>query len=145
VTTPRSGGGRPLRITDQAAIEEMTTMTMTTTTWRDFPADTLILLLGEQGYGLHPRDIYDPEWLARQFEIPLELLPVSEFVADESRGITIMNAGRPAQCAQAVVAGDLIDAIAAGLGVKRPADARPGYSGSRFDLAAAIVKHLKTA
>jgi hypothetical protein len=121
-----------------------TTMTTATLTWRDIPPNSIVRLLGEDGDRLHPRDIHDPEWLARQFEIPLEMLPVSEIVADESRGITIMREGRPARCAQGVVGGDLIDAIANGLGVGRPANARRGYSGGRCDLAASIVKHLRT-
>ena len=120
-------------------------MEATVTTWRGVPADKLVRLLGEKGDGFHPRDICDPGWIADEFGIPLELLPVEEILADESRGIVLRKDGQPVAYMQGVVAGDLIDAIAAGLGVEWPADARRGYSGGRFDLAAAIVKHLQTA
>lgn len=118
-------------------------MTATVTTWRGIPADKLIRLLGEKGDGFHPRDICDPAWIHDKFGIPLELLPVDEIVADADRGIHLERNGKPVACMQGIVAGDLIDAIAAGLAVEWPADARRGYSGGRFDLAAAIVKHLK--
>ena len=113
-------------------------------TWRDIPPGDIIRLLGDDGYGLHPRDICDPVWIHQEFDIPFELLPVEEIVADTSRGITLERQGKAVKCAQAVVAGDLIDAIAAGFCVPWPSDARRGYSGGRFDLAAAIVAHLKS-
>lgn len=118
-------------------------MATAATTWQDIPADKLIRLLGDNGDGFHPRDICEPGWIAREFDIPLELLPVEEILADASRGIHLERDGQPIAYMQGVVAGDLIDAIADGLGVKPPADTRRGYSGGRFDLAAAIVKHLK--
>ena len=118
-------------------------MTATATAWRDIPADNLIRLLGENGGGFHPRDICDPAWIHDKFGIPLELLPVDEIVADVTRGIYLERNGKPVACMQGVVAGDLIDAIADGLAVERPAGASRGYSGGRFELAAAIVKQLK--
>jgi hypothetical protein len=121
-------------------------MTTATATWHDVPKDALIRLLGSDGCGFHPRDIADPAWIADTFGIPFELLPVTEIIADERRGIVLpLKNGQPVRCAQGVVAGDLIDAIAAGLGVEWPKDARRGYSGGRFDLAAAIVTHIKQA
>lgn len=120
-------------------------METTAVTWRDIPRGKLIRLLGENGDGFHPRDICDPAWIHDKFDIPLELLPVKEIMADTSAGIYLERDGQPVACSQGVVAGDLIDAIADSLGVESPADARSGYSGGRFDLAAAIVKHLKAA
>jgi hypothetical protein len=119
-------------------------MTTTATTWQDVPKENVIRLLGERGDGFHPRDICDPLWIVEQFGIPLELLPVEEIIADQSRGIYLERNGKPVACMQGVVAGDLIDAIAAGLDIEWPADARRGYSGGRFDLAAAIVNRLRT-
>lgn len=119
-------------------------MTTATTTWKDIPPEYIVSMLGEDGCGFHPRDILDPGWIAERWGIPLELLPANEIIADESRGIMLERGGKPVRCAQGVVAGDLIDAIAEGLGVPWPADSRRGYSGGRFDLAAAIVKHLRT-
>lgn len=119
-------------------------MTAATLTWRDIPREKIVRLLGDNGDGFHPRDIADPGWISNQFEIPLELLPVEEIIADQHACITLYRDGKPVKCMQGVVAGDLIDAIAEGLGVPWPADARRGYSGGRFDLAAAIVKHLRT-
>lgn len=118
-------------------------MTTAMTAWRDIPCENIVRLLGEDGCGFHPRDIVDPALIAEKFGIPLELLPCEEIIADEGRGIVLYRDGKPVRCMQGVVAGDLIDAIAEGLGVAWPADARRGYSGGRFDLAAAIVKQLK--
>lgn len=113
-------------------------------TWRDVPAEGLINLLGPRGDELHPRTICDPELIASFYGIPLDLIPVREILADESRGIVFRTVdGKPARYVQGVVAGDLIDSIAKGFAVKRPANARRGYSGGRLDLAAAIVEHLK--
>ena len=118
-------------------------MTATATTWRDIPADKLIRLLGENGDGFHPRDICEASWIHEQFDIPLEVLPVEELVADEEYGIYLERGGKPVACMQGVVAGHMICDIAKALGVTRPADARQGFSGGVFDLAAAIVKQLK--
>ena len=118
-------------------------MEATVTTWGDVPADKLIRLLGDQGDGFNPRDICDPAWINDEFGIPLELLPVEEIIADEAAGIRLVRNGKPVACMQGVVAGNMIDAIAKALCVPWPADARRGYSGGRFDLAAAIVNKLK--
>lgn len=120
-------------------------MATMTTTWRDIPSENIVRLLGENGTGFHPRDICDPAWIASRFDIPLDLLPVGEILADEARGITVSRDGKPVRYVQGVVAGDLIDAIAKGLGIARPADARNGYSGGRLDLAAEIVRRIKAA
>ena len=120
-------------------------MATTVSTWRDIPPSKLIQLLGEKGGGFHPRDICDPAWVHDKFGIPFELLPVKEIVADAAAGIYFERGGKSVACMQGLVAGDLIDAIAEGLGVKRPTDAPRGYSGSRFALAAAVVEHLESA
>jgi hypothetical protein len=113
-------------------------------TWRDIPADKLIRLLGENGDGFHPRDICDPSWIHENFDIPLEVLPVEEFVAGEDPVYLECN-GKPVACMQGVVAGHMISDIAKALGVRMPANARKGFSGGLFDLAAAIVEHLRAA
>lgn len=118
-------------------------MTTTTATWADVPRDNLIRLLGEKGTGFHPRDICSPEWIASKFGIPLELVPCDEIIADENRGIVLKHNGKPVRAAHGTVAGDLIDAIAAGLGVEMPEDTPRGYSGGRMRLALAIVEHLR--
>jgi hypothetical protein len=112
-------------------------------TWLDVPVDCLVDLLGTNGTALHPRSIWGPDELASQFRIPLELLPVKELVADES--VTLFRDGRTVAAAHGVVAGDLIDAIAKGLGVRMPGDAPRGYSGSRWALAEAVVRRLSDA
>ncbi len=114
-----------------------------TVSWSDIPAATVITLLGDDGRGFHPRDIWDPQEISQRFSVPLELLPVSELKADEAAGVVLYREGKRVQFMQGVVAGDLIDAVAEGLGVEIPADAPRGYSGSRIAIAAAIVKRLK--
>ena len=120
-------------------------MATTVSTWRDIPSSKLLQLLGGKGGGFHPRAICDPAWVHDEFGIPFELLPVKEIVCDAEEGVYLERDGKPVACMQGLVAGDLIDAIAEGLGVKRPADAPRGYSGSRFALAAAVVEHLESA
>jgi hypothetical protein len=112
-------------------------------TWLDVPADRVVDLLGADGTALHPRSIWGPEDLASRFGIPLELLPVSELVSGES--VTLRHDGRQVAAARGVVAGDLIDAIAKGLGVRMPVGAPRGYSGSRWALAEAVVQRLSAA
>ena len=112
-------------------------------TWANVPRKNLIRLLGKKGDGFHPRDIVEPEWIVRKFGVPFELLPVEEIIADESVGIVLYRNGKPVRAMQGVVAGDLIESIARGLGVKTPQDAPSGYSGRRMRLALAIVEHLR--
>jgi hypothetical protein len=117
-------------------------MATATVTWRDIPPRDIVRLLGENGDGFHPRDICDPEWIHREFGIPLEVLPVEELVTGEDP-VYLECDGKPVAYTQGVVAGHMISDIAKALGVARPAGARQGFSGGLFDLAAAIVKHLK--
>lgn len=64
--------------------------------------------------------------------------------ADRDR-VVLYREGRRVAAMQGVVAGDLVDAIAKGLGVRMPQDAPRGYSGSRRALAAAVVRQLLEA
>lgn len=119
-------------------------------TWKDVPVDRLVVLLGDDGCSLDPRDIWSPDGLASRFGIPLELLPVSELLEnvhpDACRDrVVLYREGRRVAAMQGVIAGDLIDAIAKGLGVWMPQDAPAGYSGSRRALAAAVVRQLLQA
>jgi len=109
-------------------------------TWVDVPAERLVDLLASNETALHLRSILGPEGLASQLEIPLELLPVSEFVSGES--VTLFHDGRQVAAAHGIVAGDLIAAIAKKPGVRMPACALRGYSGSRWALAEAVVRRL---
>jgi len=119
---------------------------MTTTTWGAIPARLLIDLFGERGDNYHPRDIVKPGVLSEKYGLPPLLLPVMEIIANADRGIVLFgDDGKRVAAMQGVVIGDLIDAIAEGLGVAMPSDAPRGYSGSRLELAAAIVRHVTGA
>ena len=118
---------------------------MTSTTWNEVPAHLLIDLFGERGDNYHPRDIFKPSVLTEKHGLPPSLLPVKEIVSSNAPAGTVLfgDDGRGVAAMQGVVVGDLIDAIADGLGVAMPTDAPRGYSGSRLELAAAIVRHAK--
>lgn len=120
---------------------------MATTTWKDIAADLLIDLFGEHGDNYHPRDIFKPSVLTDEHGLPPSLLTVKEIVASNAPAGTVLfgDDGKEVAAMQGVVVGDLIDAIAEGLGVAMPRNAPRGYSGSRLQLAAAIVRHLKAA
>ena len=117
--------------------------------WADVPASTIVSCLGEKGDGFHPRNIIRPEVLNQNWGIPYELLPVDEYVANEREEGTHVALFAPdgtrIGAMQGVVIGHLIDAIAVGLkplGFAPPRDLQPGYSGSRFQIAKAIVDFL---
>jgi len=120
---------------------------MTISTWSAIPADVLIGLLGERGDRYHPRDIVKPSVLTDRYGLPPSLLPVMEIVTSSAPAGTVLfgDDGSKVAAMQGVVVGDLIDAIAKGLGVAMPIDAPRGYTGSRLELAAAIVGHVKAA
>lgn len=123
-------------------------------TWRDVPAEKLIALLSAlfSKDGVLINAIFEPSWAAEQFNIPFELLPVSEILnakfsdlrkPNGSREITFLSArtlprDRTIAYAQGVCVMDLVISIAKGLGIKRAQRSR-GIP----DLAAAIVGHLK--
>jgi len=114
------------------------------TTWREVPTATIVRLLGFNGVGFHPRDIVKPHDLEDRYKVPSRLLPVRELVLNACPTGTVLlgDNGSPVFAMQGVVIGDLIDAIAEGLGVRLPADAPAGYAASRFALAKAIVMHV---
>ncbi len=118
---------------------------ITRTKWSEIPARVLIDFLGDKGDASHPRHIFKPSVLTDEHRLPAELLPVKEIVASNAPTGTVLfgDDGREVAAMQGVVVGDLIDAIAEGLGVAMPTDAPRGYSGSRLKLAAAIVRHVK--
>ena len=117
--------------------------------WADVPASSIVSCLGEKGENYHPRDIIRPEDLNERWGIPYELLPVDEYLAnagEEGTQVALFAPdGKPIAAMQGVVIGDLIDAIAVGLkplGFEFPKGLQRGYSGSRFQIAEAIVGFL---
>lgn len=118
-----------------------------TASWRDIPADAVLRLLGVHGDRFTPRSIVSAQRLIADYGLPPELLPVSELVAGDTKngmGVMLWNdCGHPVAAMQGVVVGDLIDAIAKGLGVPMPKDAPCGYSGSRWALAGAVTQHVR--
>ena len=118
--------------------------------WADVPASSIVGCLGEEGRRYHPREIFRPEDLNKLWGIPYELLPVSEYIANDGEGTRVAlfaPDGTPVKALQGVGVGYLIDAIAAGLkplGFKLPEGLQKGYSGSRFQIAEAIVGFLTT-
>lgn len=120
-------------------------MTPPTTTWRDVPAANLIDLLGGDEADVHPGAVWLPDWLAEQFGIPLELLPVSEIVADPDRGIGPLTvAGRTVGAVHGVIEHRLILAIGRGLGIVTvPGETPRDAESLTRALAKQIVRHLR--
>ena len=110
--------------------------------WQEIPAEKIIGLFGEP---MHPHDLFDPLRIADELGITVDLLPVVEVMADYECGQRLNMNGKRLFYMSAVAGGDLIDAIAAGLGITSPIDASGNYRAQRVARAAEIVRRLKAS